>query len=487
MNASRARGSAPRPEHHLLGRESDAEEREAEKAGGKVLRSGELAAAISVADVRIHHDDAAVRSVGAAAYTLGSDIVLGDAAVGQIAAHGVEGSRTLAHQLGHVLSERGGRGPAVVRRRIVPEDVSIEMVGQSMRLADDAATPAGLVPAGTVGSVVNWVNASPTARIRFAARLPRPETEAEVAKTILRPVRPSMAGIAPYSAGVDPQASSVVRGAAKLAAERVRSKGPRPGEIPRLEGLQTTRLTQLNKVLIQETMFNRFDPTIKKWTDHYNTSFGYVGKRALNPNLVKSMLFQESQLGTSGEHLIEPPPSPVSRKSRFNVGQVIDTSGPALLIMISEIEPALIAKHNLTNLQHDLFVAQAREAKLKATAPRTAAEDAELADLKAHSGEAFYWTYRAPGAASGLEHAVVELFTPAAGTTSRQLDYDFWIRSAVRWLFEKRKGVGSWEEAVRAYNGSGADAVRYRKEVVERSAAAVTGKASGKPFVPEKI
>ncbi|HYH90026.1 MAG TPA: hypothetical protein VEX67_12380 [Solirubrobacteraceae bacterium] len=55
--------------------------------------------------------------------------------------------------------------------------------------------------------------------------------------------------------------------------------------------------------LIQQTMLNRFDPSIRKWVDHYNAKLGYTGDRALDPNLVEAMLFQESQMGTEAKPL----------------------------------------------------------------------------------------------------------------------------------------------------------------------------------------
>jgi hypothetical protein len=59
------------------------------------------------------------------------------------------------------------------------------------------------------------------------------------------------------------------------------------------------------------------------------------------------------------------------------------------------------------------------------------------------------------------------------GTPGRDLheDYTFWIRTAIRWLFEKfrRLGKPSWSEAVRAYNGTGAEARRYRAAVMARA------------------
>ena len=48
------------------------------------------------------------------------------------------------------------------------------------------------------------------------------------------------------------------------------------------------------------------------------------------------------------------------------------------------------------------------------------------------------------------------------------MDYDFWIQATVRLLCLKRKGVSSWAEAARAFNGSGPDAETYKAEVTAR-------------------
>jgi hypothetical protein len=236
-------------------------------------------------------------------------------------------------------------------------------------------------------------------------------------------------------------------------------------------------------------MFNRFDPLIRQWTDHYNVQFGFTEPERLDANLVKSMLFQESQMGTAGENMMPVPPSAISRKSRFNVGQVIDTSGPALTIMMTEIDPALIARHHLTNLRRDMRIAQRRLEVLTHMPHRTPAEEAELAALRTQSQpsgswENFFWSYQAPASPTTFADAVLEFFTPAPGGVSRQMDYEFWIRTAIRWLFEKRQNVSTWAEAVRAYNGSGGRAQRYRNAVTGRSRAAVEAERAGRIFTP---
>jgi hypothetical protein len=118
----------------------------------------------------------------------------------------------------------------------------------------------------------------------------------------------------PYSSGVPAQSASVTSTEAKLSAWNAkahlyRSAAARAefdAERARLEGLLITRWRVLNRRLVQETIFNRFDATIKSEVDAANAAHGLFGKGALDPNLLKSMLFQESQLGTSGRHLEVP-------------------------------------------------------------------------------------------------------------------------------------------------------------------------------------
>ena len=67
------------------------------------------------------------------------------------------------------------------------------------------------------------------------------------------------------------------------------------------------------------------------------------------------------------------------------------------------------------------------------------------------------------------------------------MDYEFWIRTAIRWLFEKRRRVRSWEEAIRAYNGSGARARHYRDAVRRRARGAAAAQRRGEDFIPGNI
>lgn len=374
-------------------------------------------------------------------------------------------------------------------RSLSPEDVSGEMIGRPFQLS--APFPVGTTPvaAGSTVEVVAWANGATVARVRTPALGPF-----DVPKVLLRPVAPVVGGIVPYSADVASVAADFQRGAQAVlswlaqqaryrtaAAQRLFTE-----ELARLQGLQRNREVLLNRRLIQETMFNRFDVLVRQWTDHYNRQFGRAGADALDPNLAKSLFYQESRMGTSGPHLEVPPSHPV--RSRFNLGQVIDSSGAALLIMIAEMQPALLATHHLQNIQTDLADAQRELKRLTDARLLTATQRTRLAELRrlsARNWEVFLWGYRAPGRSTGFFEATRDFF--AATTPARHLDYAFWIRTAIRWLFEKRRSESSWPEAVRAYNGSGPPAQRYRDEVLNRARDAIAAQRAGRAFVPQEL
>jgi outer membrane protein OmpA-like peptidoglycan-associated protein len=93
-------------------------------------------------DVRIHTGAQAARSataVAAKAYTAGNDIVFGRAA---FAPHNAEGKHTLAHELTHVLQQRGG----LVSGRSMGGGVTVS--DPSDAFEHDAEVTAGLVLAG---------------------------------------------------------------------------------------------------------------------------------------------------------------------------------------------------------------------------------------------------------------------------------------------------------------------------------------------------
>lgn len=447
-------------------------------------------------DVRIHSDTRAAqsaRAVNARAFTLGRDIVFDSS---EYAPQTPSGKKLLAHELTHVVQQRNAsQGTATrVHRRVNPEDVSSEMIGKWMTVTGPFTSGPIQLAGGELVEVVAWSNSLPTATVQLPIPSLHADTPFDIPKRLLSVDSPSAPGIAPYRAGISQEKAALNKGDQAIAKENARKGGPRPGEIPRLQGLQQQREASLNTKFIQETMMNRFDPVIRQWVDFYNTQFGFTGNKAslaLDPNLVKSLFFQESQMGTSGEHLEIPTPGhPISHpvRSRFNIGQVIDSSALALLIMLREMQPALITTYHLENISQDLSTAQTEFQHLKAIHKRDAAQDARLAVLEplSHQNwEAFLWQYRAPGQATGFANAVQDLFASAGpGQPTLDVDYDFWIRTAIRWLFEKRRSVATWPEAIRAYNGSGAAARHYRKSIVQRAQGAQRAQATGTEFVP---
>ncbi|MFJ7217978.1 hypothetical protein [Amycolatopsis sp. NPDC098790] len=358
--------------------------------------------------------------------------------------------------------EAGNRAVAgsVVQRRIAPEDLAGQMAGTPFALTAAFGAGSAQLAAGQRVVVVTWVNGSTTVRVRVPAPDLNAGIEADVPKKLLRPASSAVAGVAQYGAGLDTVVRDFERGEQAIAAETARKGGARAAVLAQLKALQSNRERLLNRRLIQGSMLNRFDQSISTWVRHYNQTFGFTrsagAKKALDPDLVKSMVFQETQMGTAGQHLEDPSDPDPKVKTRQNLGQLIDSSAAALLLLIKEEKPPLITKHHLENLEH----------------------------AAAASGNAEGFMWGDPGFAA----AVTEYFKDVpAGATEKNLDYDFWVHAAVRWLFKKRSSTSSWEEAIRAYNGGGARARHYRDEVVARAQAAAQGQQSGQGFVPEHL
>jgi hypothetical protein len=436
---------------------------------------------VDLSRVRVHADgaaDASARDVRAHAYTVGHHIVF---RAGRFAPETAVGHDLLTHELTHVAEQ--SRQPStrpVLQRAIAPEDVAVEMGGEEFELAAPFTTSAWAFPKGARVYPTSWDNKSTTVPVWgwiAVASVPIPSFF-DVPKTLLRPVRNGTSKVAPYSAGVASQAKVVEKNEAAVATATGTEK-------TRLEGLLVTRRRVLNQKLIQETMYNRFDKRIAAEVDTANKAHGLKGAAALDPNLVKAMLFEETELGTSGTHLEVPPSHPV--KSRFNLGQVIDSSAMALLKMLETEQPAVMAKFALTRLRSDLAAAQTEKADLQKKKTLTAAEKTRLTELgvlSSQNWENFVWTYKAAGSAVGFKDAVDAFF--ASSSPAKNLDYDFWIHMAVLWLFEKKKSGMSWLEAIRAYNGTGTRADHYRDAISKRATDAAAAAASGKSFTPTR-
>jgi hypothetical protein len=384
-----------------------------------------------------------------------------------------------------------------VQRKIAPEDVSSEMIGQTFTLSKAFTSGSTSLKSGEKVKIVAWDNTKSVVSVEASSPGGGAALRLDVPKKILRATNTAVAGMNAYSAGVEGQAAVVDTAEDKLADWNTKEAEYKKAgttklwteEKARLEDMVKKKTAVLNRKLIQETMFNRFDGTIKREVDAANTAASLKGANALDPNLLKSMLFQESQMGTAGQHL-EVPPS-VEEKSRFNLGQVIDSSGMALFTMLEREQPAIVTKFKLGALRSGLAAAQKRRAALQAKKSKSAAEVIELAALDAKSDqswEAFVWGYRATGSAVGFTEAIREFYASVpAGAPQKHLDYEFWIHMAVQWLFEKHKKGMSWPETIRAYNGSGARAKHYRDAVTRRAADAASAAKAGKDFTPSDI
>jgi hypothetical protein len=132
-----------------------------------------------------------------------------------------------------------------------------------------------------------------------------------------------------------------------------------------------------------------------------------------------------------------------------------------------------------------------RKRVLEGMAHRTQQQESELQLLIAGSHqnwESYIWNYHAVGQTDGFFQAADALLNGAApGQPPRNQDYSFWIHVMMMWIFEKRRTVATWEEAVRAYNGSGQAAQDYRTAVTDRRDAAAAAGAQHHDYVPGNI
>ena len=79
-----------------------------------------------LSDVRLHTDSdaaAVARSLGAHAYTVGADIVFGS---GKFRPDVTDGQRLIAHELTHVLQQRGGTTPKPGSTVLVGADRAVD-------------------------------------------------------------------------------------------------------------------------------------------------------------------------------------------------------------------------------------------------------------------------------------------------------------------------------------------------------------------------
>ena len=273
------------------------------------------------------------------------------------------------------------RTTRLIQRVVHPLDVAVELVGRKFKLTRDFTVGATTLAKGSLVKIVIWANGSPTTRVQ-------PDGGGgvvEVPKKLLRHAETAVAGITQYDAGLDTVVRDYERGEKKIADENARRGGPDPVDLAELEWRQFNRQRLLDQRMVQETMFNRFDASIKKWVDFYGTKLGFTGKKALDPEIVKSMLFEETQMGTEGAHLDVPESNAI--RTRFNIGQgPIDSGAITMVHILREEDPAFFARYKLEGIEKAMSDAQDELKRLKKLRTPNASEQARIADLTVGSG-----------------------------------------------------------------------------------------------------
>jgi subtilisin family serine protease len=340
--------------------------------------------------------------------------------------------------------------PTSYEESISLDDVSTEMDGLRCRFVreftahrSDGATVS--FSADAVHVVESW---NGTATEALIAGFPVP-------KVLVAPYLERVRSVRSYDVPLDAQRTALLANVrqlrdwiAKQPSYRAR-RGAWERERRRLEELLGRRHVTYSRLWVRQMMYNRFDPSIAHWTQHYNRQL--APRPDLDPNIVKSLMYQESRIGTSGKNLMPPPSDWSSRdrhpiRSRFNLGQAIDSWAPQQWLMMKEMAPAIFTRHGL-----DALGPRRQWLSMSNT------EYAAYGDFMKALQE--FFEYRDGG-------------RNLMGTPGRDLheDYDFWIRTAIRWLFLKFSTLRrpTWGEAVRAYKGVGPASRRYRDEVMAR-------------------
>jgi uncharacterized protein DUF4157 len=420
--------------------------------------------------VRIHDDgeaDHVARILGAEAFAAGPHIGFRS---GRFRPETHPGRALLEHEAAHVAGAARDSAVHPVQLAVAVGDVTEEMVGQTFILREKAGSAPDEIPKGARVIVKAW---GKTEKATVEHTKGAKTISAEVFKVDLDPEVVVTAGVRRYEVGLADQAKAVTAAKKKsdeawgeLAEWKMKESAYTKNRKFWEDAVKDAEAEVLNRdkilkdkgavyaeMLVLETMYNRFDPLIVKWIDHYHASLGTKTKP--DPNIVKSMMFQESRMGTHGEHLELPPYSwsdedknPI--RSRFNLLQAVDSPGEQQLLMMEEMAPAIYKKYKLDEL--------AKEHKRKGKT------DAEF----------YAWRSGDFGKALVEFHADRTGGKNLMGTPGKDLyeDYEFWIRTGIRWLYYKflslPESKRGWEEAVRAYNGSGPGAKAYKKKVMSR-------------------
>jgi len=173
--------------------------------------------------------------------------------------------------------------------------------------------------------------------------------------------------------------------------------------------------------------------------------------------------------------------------NRFNILQAVDTLAEEQIPVIQEIMPALVTKYHLDDVVKDW---QKKENELddlrkkqKARRRLSAGETARLTELMRLSNpgdnwQTFFWENK------NFMDALKEFLKDTSSGNKRSEDYDFWIRTGVRAVFEKHKHHSDWANAARALHGGGRGAENYRESVEVRVKEAVKAEKAGKEYEP---
>lgn len=390
------------------------------------------------------------------------------------------GRELLVHEAGHIASATRRTATAsdsVQLDKDIIDDVTTEMVGLPFKVRSDQGTTPNLIPKGTTVTVTDWKALGRTATVE--ATVKGVKITLDVPKLSLDPAVPGKSGVRSYRVGLGAQQVAVEKAAKDVIDQRAKGAGWKTKEsdykkkpkawqdemddinkeLKRREEVIAKKESTLSQMLVRETMYNRFDPVIAKWVDHYNKTL--KPKKDLDPNIVKSMLFRETRMGTIGNHLELPPYSWADSKkhpmrSRFNVMQAIDSYSEEQLVMIEEMANPIFKKHRLD--------------ELKKAHQKKGMSNSELWDWNSGALNKAVKDYMAVDAGTNQN---------LMGTVGKELflDYEYWIRTGVRWLFYKYSITDDWPEAVRAFVGRPdpkkapqkyKDSLNYKKSVMSR-------------------
>lgn len=368
-----------------------------------------------------------------------------------------------------------------------------EIVGIKLRLRSNFKVEG--VAAGATLLLCRWSPAGPTIVVTLGSKT------LVVPKWSVERARSPAPALVRYVVQEDEQQEKAVRAALEVVAKFETKVDSARKNLPNFklkpeQGAQELRKADLNLAdahsklqrsvdslalyTLYEIRFNQFDDLIMRCTKLYNQG----RKVPLEPALVKSILFEESKCGLNGSFIHEPPAnidvttihSPWMQNT--NLMQAIDSSADQALLMIKEMaSPARVAALGGGNIA-DLwskFRLGVLEAHIKKGGPLL--KNAQLEQERR-------WNYPCGAAPNqNLYGAWLEMcyFRDTAGRNvlgnnvfPLWNDYEYWVRTGIRWLWKKFDGLagkdaGSWQQAVKVYNGKGDSATNYAARVVVRA------------------